>query len=198
MVLFYSQASCNKRVKADAVILPFWKVNNKAKCAVAVTKDCEAVYQAALDNFTGKSSGMELLYSLGQVPEKRILLLGLGKNEELTSQEVLEAYARATRVLRKAKCKTINVLLPTISTLRISAEEFVKNLAAGMLSLNYSYPKYCRDNSSTDPLLTKVTVYGIVSKIAEPIFRREESIFEGVYLTRDLVNGNADDITPKN
>lgn len=197
MVLFYSQASCNKRVKADAVILPFWKVNNKAKCAVAVTKDCEAVYQAALDNFTGKSGGMELLYSLGQVPEKRILLLGLGKNEELTSQEVLEAYARATRVLRKAKCKTINVLLPTISTLRISAEEFVKNLAAGMLSLNYSYPKYCRDNSSSDPLLTKVTVYGIVSKIADPVFRKEESIFEGVYLTRDLVNGNADDITPK-
>lgn len=197
MVLFYSQASCSKCVKADAVILPFWKMKDKAKCAVAGTKNYDAVYQSALDNFTGKSSTTELLYSLGQVPEKRVLLLGLGKNEELTPQEVLEAYARATRILRKAKCKTINVLLPTISTLRISAEEFIRNLAAGILSLNYNYPKYVRDTSHIDPLITKVTVYGILPKIAEPIFRKEESIYEGVYLTRDLVNGNADDVTPK-
>ncbi|AHK63088.1 Cytosol aminopeptidase [Chlamydia avium] len=197
MVLFYSQASCNKRVKADAVILPFWKIKDKAKCAATVAKDYEAIYQSALDNFTGKSGATELLYSLEQVPEKRVLLLGLGKNEELTSQEVLEAYARATRILRKAKCKTVNVILPTISTMHISAEDFVKNLAAGMLSLNYNYPRYVRDISNTDPLLTKVTVYGIVAKIAERIFRKEESIFEGVYLTRDLINGNADDITPK-
>ncbi|WP_348663962.1 leucyl aminopeptidase [Chlamydia vaughanii] len=197
MVLFYSQASCSKRVKADAIVLPFWKVKGKVKCAASIAKDYEPLYQAALDNFTGKSGEAELIYSFGKAQEKRILLLGLGKNEELTSQEVLEAYSRATRVLRKAKCSTINVVLPTVSELRISVEDFVTNLTSGILSLNYNYPKYHKDSSNSEPLLTKVNVLGIVPKIADRIFRKEESIFEGVYLTRDLVNGNADDVTPK-
>lgn len=38
---------------------------------------------------------------------------------------------------------------------------------------------------------------GVVPKIAKPIFEKEEGIFQGVYLTRDLVNGNADNITPQ-
>ncbi|MEF9497234.1 leucyl aminopeptidase [Chlamydia sp. 04-14] len=196
MVLFHSQASCSKRVKADAIILPFWKSKDKVKCAASIGKEYESLYKVALDNFSAKSGEVELIYSCGQGKEKRLLLLGLGKNEELTSQEILEAYAKATRVLRKAKCTTVNVVLPTISELRISIEDFLANLTSGILSLNYNYPKYTKELSN-DPLLTKVNVMGIVPKIADRIFRKEENIFEGVYLTRDLVNGNADEVTPQ-
>ncbi|WP_375793312.1 leucyl aminopeptidase [Chlamydia sp. 12-01] len=196
MVLFHSQASCSKRLKADAIILPFWKSKDKVRCAASIAKEYESLYQVALENFSAKSGEVELIYSCGQGKEKRLVLLGLGKNEELTSQEVLEAYAKATRMLRKAKCTTVNVVLPTISELRISVEDFLTNLTSGILSLNYNYPKYTKE-SSNDPLLTKVNVLGIVPKIADRIFRKEENIFEGVYLTRDLVNGNADEVTPQ-
>ena len=45
--------------------------------------------------------------------------------------------------------------------------------------------------------MEKVTVVGIVPKVGDKIFRREERLFEGVYLTRDLVNTNADEATPE-
>ncbi|AFS20539.1 MULTISPECIES: leucyl aminopeptidase [Chlamydia] len=196
MVLFHSQASCNKRVKADAIVLPFWKVKDKPKCAASIAKEYESLYRVALDSFSGEKGEIEFIYNSGQAKEKRLLILGLGKNEELTSQDVLEAYAKVTRALRKAKCTTVNVVLPTISELRIPVEDFLTNLTSGILSLNYNYPKYTKETKKTDPLLTKVTVLGIVPKIADRIFRKEESIFEGVYLTRDLVNGNADEVTP--
>lgn len=145
MVLFHSQASCNKRVKADAIVLPFWKVKDKPKCAASIAKEYESLYRVALDSFSGEKGEIEFIYNSGQGKEKRLLILGLGKNEELTSQDVLEAYAKVTRALRKAKCTTVNVVLPTISELRIPVEDFLTNLTSGILSLNYNYPKYTKE-----------------------------------------------------
>lgn len=195
MSLFYSQASWNKRTKADVVVLPFWKENGKLKLAASFG-EYELSYQMALEQFSGKNGETELLYVDG-TKEKRILLLGLENNEDLTGEKVLEAYAQATRVLKKAKCSTVNIILPVISQLRLPVEKFLSNACAGILSLNYDYPKYHKNTSSLDSVLTKVTMVGVVAKIADPIFQKEEGIFDGVYLTRNLVNGNADDVNPE-
>lgn len=196
MVLLYSQASWDKRSKADALVLPFWMKNSKAQEAAVVDEDYKLVYQNALSNFSGKKGETAFLFGNDHTKEQKIVLLGLGKSEEVSGTTVLEAYAQATTVLRKAKCKTVNILLPTISQLRFSVEEFLTNLAAGVLSLNYNYPTYHKVDTSL-PFLEKVTVMGIVSKVGDKIFRKEESLFEGVYLTRDLVNTNADEVTPE-
>lgn len=196
MVLLYSQASWDKRSKADALVLPFWMKNSKAQEAAVVDEDYKLVYQNALSNFSGKKGETAFLFGNDHTKEQKIVLLGLGKSEEVSGTTVLEAYAQATTVLRKAKCKIVNILLPTISQLRFSLEEFLTNLAAGVLSLNYNYPTYHKVDTSL-PFLEKVTVMGIVSKVGDKIFRKEESLFEGVYLTRDLVNTNADEVTPE-
>ncbi|EPP35686.1 cytosol aminopeptidase family, catalytic domain protein [Chlamydia ibidis] len=196
MVLFDSQASWSKRVKSDVVVIPFWNLRDRMQCAASIPQEYDALFSVTSDVFSGKKGETELLYSHGQSKERRILLVGLGKNEELTASEVLEIYAKVARVLRKAKCSTVNIVLPTVSELRLPLEDFLMNLSAGILSLNYQYPKYTKNDSAADTVLTRVSVIGIVPKIAERIFQREENIFEGVYLTRDLVNRNADEITP--
>lgn len=196
MVLFHAQASGRNRVKADAIVLPFWHFKD-AKNAASFEAEFEPSYLPALENFQGKTGEIELLYSSPKAKEKRIVLLGLGKNEELTSDVVFQTYATLTRVLRKAKCSTVNIILPTISELRLSAEEFLVGLSSGILSLNYDYPRYNKVDRNLETPLSKVTVIGIVPKMADAIFRKEAAIFEGVYLTRDLVNRNADEITPK-
>ncbi|SPN73522.1 Cytosol aminopeptidase,multifunctional aminopeptidase A,Cytosol aminopeptidase family, catalytic domain [Chlamydia serpentis] len=196
MVLFHAQASGRNRVKADAVVLPFWHCK-EAKNAASFETEFESFYLPTSGNFQGKRGEVEILYNSLKAKEKRILLLGLGKSEELTADSIFHIYAKLTRVLRKAKCTTVNIILPTISELRVSAEEFLTGLSSGILSLNYGYPRYNKVDRDIEPLLSQVTVFGIVPKIANSIFRKEEAIFEGVYLTRDLVNGNADEITPE-
>ncbi|WP_201456843.1 leucyl aminopeptidase [Chlamydia sp. 17-3921] len=196
MALFHAQASWSKRGKADAVVLPFWNVKNKAKNASENTKEYEALYLPALEDFSGKSDQIEFLYGNLKGKEKRIVLLGLGSQEELSMESIQCIYAKLSKALRKAKCSTVNLLLPVISELRFSVEEFLTNLSSGMLSLNYNYPCYSKKNDS-EPLLKKICVLGVVPKIADRIFQREEAIFEGVFLTRDLVNRNASEITPQ-
>ncbi|AGW38816.1 leucyl aminopeptidase [Chlamydia pecorum] len=194
MALFYAQASCSKRGKADAIVLPFWNSKQGAIEAATGLEEYESLYLPSLKDFTGKVGEIEFLY--GQGKEKRVVLLGLGESKALSFEEVLQTYAKLTRELRKAKCVTVHVVLPTVSDLRISIEEFLTGFSAGVLSLNYDYPCYSKV-ASRDPLLQKVTVFGIVPKVANRIFQKEEAIFEGVFLTRDLVNRNADEVTPK-
>ena len=54
MVLLYSQASWDKRSKAEALVLPFWMKGVKAQEAAVVDEDYKLVYQTALQNFSGK------------------------------------------------------------------------------------------------------------------------------------------------
>ncbi|ANH79118.1 leucyl aminopeptidase [Candidatus Chlamydia sanziniae] len=196
MVLFYTQASWKNRGKAEAIVLPFWHFK-EAKIATSCGAEYVSCYLPALENFKGKHGEVELVYNSIKSKETRTIVLGLGKVEELTPHRVFLAYVKLTRVLRKAKCRTINIILPTLSELRLSAEEFISALAGGVLSLNYDYPRYNKREYTDEPLIIKATVFGIVPKIADSIFRKQEAIFEGVYLTRDLVNRNADDITPQ-
>ena len=62
MVLLYSQASWDKRSKADALVLPFWTKNNKAQEAAVVDEDYKLVYQSALQNFSGKEGETSFLF----------------------------------------------------------------------------------------------------------------------------------------
>lgn len=195
-MIFVSQASLNKRVKADALVLPFWNFKKKAQLACKLEEYLDS-YGVALENFTGKNGEVELLYTYNGAKEQRVVLLGLGDSDEVTAEGVFEAYAKVTKALLKAKCTSVNLVVPTISQLRVSADLFLSNLAAGMLSLNYHYPKFFKEKKEKDVLLEKVSVIGVAPQVANSIFEREGKIYEGVYLTRDLVNGNADSITPE-
>lgn len=195
-MLFCTQPSWNKSVKVDALVIPFWKFNGQAKVAVAEAEEYVSDYQAALDTFSGKLDEIELVYGNSKIQEKRLLLLGLGAIEELSPLGIFEAYARVTTMLRKARCQTVAILLPTISQLRVSAEDFLTSLASGVLTMNYECPKYLKDSSACLPLLSKVHVFGVVPQVAS-VLHKQERIFEGVFLTRDLVNRNADEITPE-
>lgn len=68
MVLLYSQASWDKRSKADALVLPFWMKNSKAQEAAVVDEDYKLVYQNALSNFPGKKG--KRLFFLEMITQK--------------------------------------------------------------------------------------------------------------------------------
>lgn len=196
-MLFYTKISNDKREKSDILILPFWKQSKKIKVASSIDIDTLSAIDFIIESkdFEAKLGETCLIYST-EVVEKRVVLLGLGEEYELTQEKIRVAYGKVAKLCLEKKLTSANCVLPTISELKtIHIDLFLPALAEGFLSINYSFPKYGKKKKES--LLTYINLYGIVEKIAQPILSKTEAIFEGVFLARDLVNHNADLITPQ-
>lgn len=160
---------------SDLWVFPFWQGPKEAA-------PLPLKIEGALDDFKGKNGETALYYSGGQ----RILLLGLGKQEEACVEALRKAYAAAVKLAKAKKLKRMDLLFPTCK----QKEEFLRGIGEGILLTNYNF-SYKRDSIKEDPVvaLQKVVFVGVEkSTLIEEI----ETISEGVHFVRDLVNGNAD------
>jgi len=185
---------CGPRKKADVLILPFYQ-GKKAE-ATFQGKDLIASFRSAFDvgDFQGKEGEHLFLYpSKGM--EKRILCVGLGEKKNLSLDGLRKAYASAVSVCQKRKVETANIILPKG---KLSSGEITRGASEGVLLANYAYTELKRESLKKDPvrLLKEIRLIG-AKKGDEKLFKGAEGLAEGVYLTRNLANANADDITPE-
>lgn len=157
----------------------------------------EAFLKSALESgdFEGGQGEHLLLYPQGQ-KESRCLLLGLGKEENLTVEGLRQAYSNAAKVCQKKAVTKANIVLPTISELRkVSVDDCLKGIADGIFLTNYRWEKLATLREET-VLLESICFVGVQSSHLD-IVKECAHIAEGVYLARDLINGNADIVTPR-
>ncbi|MCH9610530.1 MAG: putative cytosol aminopeptidase [Chlamydiales bacterium] len=142
----------------------------------------------------GERGECALVYSSGK--ERRCLLLGLGKEGDLTVEGLRRSYSEAVKYCQKMALASITVVLPNIVELRsMSADEALEGVCEGVLLSNYVFEKLVTLKEET-VLLEKVQLVGVLPAKMKEV-KRWQAIAEGVYLCRDLINGNADDVTPK-
>jgi leucyl aminopeptidase len=85
--------SLEKRKKADALVLPYWKEHKSLSCAIKSEKLSHLVDMAIESgDFTAKEGETAIIYVEGQ-PEARIILLGLGDKEKASVERLRRAYA---------------------------------------------------------------------------------------------------------
>lgn len=184
-----------KRQGAELIVLPFWQGQKKAKPAAPLSTFSTLV-KTPLEtlDFTGKEGETLLLYTKG-TKEKRCMLIGLGKEEKITIDGLRLAYSQVAKECQKRGISKINLLLPLLVELRnLTPEACLKGIAEGILLTNYVWEKLATLDEET-VLLKSVVLIGLIPKLLDPV-RHCEAIAEGVYFARDLINGNADVITP--
>lgn len=194
---FFSISSLEKRKKADALVLPLWQKKKVVKNACntrAFDSACKSPIETG--DFLGKEGEIATLY-IPREKESRIILLGLGEFSSLSVEVLRRAYAKLIDFCnKKASIEIVNVLLPSLSNL--SSEDLIKGISQGMLLANYSFDKLKRDSLKKQPSsLIKKTVFIGANNAMLGFAKREKSVCEGVYLARDLVNDNANTVTPK-
>lgn len=190
-MLFSVTSDIAKRDKADLLAIPFWE---KPKSASRLDKKLEAAVKLpiAAKDFLGKEGEQVLLYG---EEEKRILLFGLGKEEKVTVEVLRKACAQVAKVSQKKKLKKINVVIPNVVELRgVDLEECLRGICEGILSVNYAWDE--KKIAEKPTLLSHVSLIGVIPKVL-PLIKNFEDIAEGVYFARDLINGNADIVTPQ-
>ena len=173
-----------ERPSSDILILPFWQ-NKKAEPACPMA-EFRSVYGMAENDFSGKEGETLFLYKKNQ-KEKRLLLLGLGKREKCTLETFRRAYAVALKYCRKKKFLNLSIGLPEFDgSVAVAATE-------GLLLINYSFDGLKNEGSKA---VQKICLIGVNP---ETLSRCREAalVVDAVNFARDLINGNADDVTPQ-
>ncbi len=187
----------SKREAADLFVLPYFQEKESLQLALSNGGALEAFGELPIKagDFKGKE-GETLVVYMHKQPEKRLMLLGLGEAEKISVERLRRAYSKAVEACQRLKVKAINVVIPQVKSL--SSEEIVRGLSEGIFLTNYSFDalKHKSKKESPSVLLTHVTlVHGEADDLE--VSKKALTLSQAVHFARDLVNGNADDVTPE-
>ncbi len=185
-----------KRKKADVCVLPFWREKEKGQAAYPLSDPLKRLIDPVLESkdFKGKEGEVLCLYPEGEA-EKRLLLVGLGAKDQCSKEMLRRSFGSVTKTCHTKKWKTLNLAIPQGTSL--TEEDLLKGIAEGLLLPNYMFNRLKHpEEGEEETLVQKVTWIGpqreVLKKMASTLV-----ICEGVNEARDLVNDNADHVTPQ-
>jgi leucyl aminopeptidase len=185
-------------VKADVIIIPLFEALKPERYA-----DIDAAIGGLLTNvvaskeFTGKQNQLTLIH-VGHIRAERILLVGMGKVAELTSERLRQAGGKAFSYIKNLGLQDIAVsvrsLNDTAQDLQCSRtaryKQVVYFIEGGLLGI-YGFEKYKKAENSNN--IKRITILDNDGTLP---LKRLQSIISAVYMARDLVNTPANDLTP--
>lgn len=188
-----SVPSRKKCKNADVVVIPFWQEKKTPVIACSSAKEFEALVKFPLSSgdFQGKEGECLLLYRL-QGLEKRILLLGLGNEKGCQSDIFRCAYASAVKTIRTKKMKSANFIFPETGVME--KDILSQSIIEGTLLANYSFDLLKGEKKEESCSSLENICFCGLEKSDPDLLKKTEKIIQAVNFTRDLVNGNADDV----
>ncbi len=146
----------------------------------------------------GKLSEITIIHSLGKLPAERVVIAGLGKNQELTLDKIRGVVAEACRLLQKKGVYDVATIAQGAGTADITLQGAAQAITEGILLGLYSFRRH----------ITKEAEYGeikqlsIVASNEADVLPLEQGRDEGrvlaeaAKLARDMVNEPANYMTP--
>lgn len=178
------------------LILPFWQEKSGAKPAFSGHKSFEAAYSSPLKagDFLGKEGETLFVYP-AKGKEKRFLLLGLGRQSECHHDSIRTAFAKAMKACKHKRDNCVGVFIPEWQGQKTSA--IAGYICEGMLLANYTFDVLKNETAKeTHFQLNEICLIGADKNTAHHC-DRVEKVISSVYFARDLINLNADDVTPQ-
>lgn len=186
------------RKAADMLILPFFQEQKEAIEASTFTH-LQPSYAIPLltKDFAAKEGELLILY-MDAKQEQRVALLGLGERSKLSVETLRRAYAALTKSCLAKKIRSVNMVVPKFE--HLTADDVLRGILEGMLLTNYTFTKLKKESQLEEPtaLISEINLIGIDHpNHTLALVQKHLTICKSVYMVRDLVNGNADDVTPQ-
>ncbi len=185
--------SGSQKMTADLSVLPFFKGDKKVEKAFS-TPAVSPFVRAAIEagDFSGKEHELLFLYP-PEGKDRRVVLLGLGEKKHCNAECLRLAGAAVAKSIQKKKITSLHFIAP--EGICASINEAAVAIFEGILlgSYRFDHLKSKHEKTEKPAHLQKVYVSG-VDKIFLKSAKRHSSIVNAVNFTRDLVNGNADDV----
>lgn len=122
---------------------------------------------------------------------RKVILVGLGKQEELKLDSVRRSAAAIARASKKQKCKTLGISLPCWNN---SPALTAQAIAEGVQLALYQDNRFKSEPEDTGPQVEQVDLLGLGGQ--EAAVRTANQICSGVILARQLVAAPANAVTP--
>ncbi|MFC1920274.1 leucyl aminopeptidase [Chloroflexota bacterium] len=187
--------------EADAIIVDIYEGMERPEGVIAKIDEAlggvisELIKQGEIK---GKLNQTTVIYSLGKLPVARILVAGMGKQDQLTSEKIRGVIAGACRLLRKQYAANIATVALGSGVNDIIAEDAAQAITEGAMLGTYDFRRH----------ITKAAEYGeirqlsIVTDDANIISNLEQGVNKGrilaeaTIIARDMVNEPSNFMTP--
>ncbi len=141
--------------------------------------------------FSGSVKQSLLLHGNTQLACARILLIGLGKEQDLNREGLRRAGAAAAQQLRERRLTEGTLAVTEVSPPGLPLEAVAGAWLEGLVLADYRFERYLSPDPKRLPALQHLTVLAGVEKNLATLrkaVRRTEILCRGVLLARDLVN----------
>ncbi len=189
-----------ERVKEDAVVAGVFEGWKKLSGAAAeIDRAAGGIISAAGTDITGKLNQTCMLYPSQGLASKRVLVIGLGKEKDLTLDRVRAVAARAVKSAREAGLMSAALPLQLIPGAAFDPARRAAALCEGALLGLYTFRQYkTASDSGDDADFKQITICSgrEHSALAAGAVKDAETVCTGVCLARDLVNHPGNTATP--
>jgi len=144
--------------------------------------------------FSGKQNKTRIIHTLGKIPADRIVLVGLGKKRELSTEKIRQGAGAAIQSMRDTGIRSIASLLHLLK----EDDEYLQAVVEGAFLGGYAFQQYKSkrdDNGGVDEvnlLFPKKAKPGVREKVV----KNAQTLCEAVVLARDLVSQPGNVATP--
>ena len=147
--------------------------------------------------FEGKANEVLLYHTQGSVPAKRLVLVGLGKKNEVTLETIRQAMGSAAKRVRQAKVGSFSVVLPTVIPAGMSWVEVTQAMVEGAILGSYQFTVYrtAAAEHAVEGMKILIPQKGQLRQVAEGV-RRGVATAEAAVFVRDLCNHPSNVLTP--
>ena len=110
---------------------------------------------------SGKQKEVSIVHSLAKTPVQRFVFVGLGKEKELTFDELREAFGKAFKRVKGLRIDSISAVLDTFTTEHISAADAAHALGEAFTMATYEFTGYKKKSNEPDKNIEEVNVFTV-------------------------------------
>ncbi|HET8722416.1 MAG TPA: M17 family peptidase N-terminal domain-containing protein, partial [Nitrospira sp.] len=148
--------------------------------------------------FEGRPGEVLVYHTHGKVPAKRLLLVGLGKKQQVTLDAIRQAMGHAVKRARQCKVDSFAAVVPAVIPRGHTPLETAQAMTEGAILGSYQFTAYRSDNG-TPANIERMTIITQQKAQLRPLLegtRRGLATAEATALVRDLCNHPSNVMTP--
>lgn len=194
---FHFDSSANAaELQTDCVVVAVFLDKKLSTAAAQIDAASRGAIQGhlGLGDFKGEKNRTSLLYTPDGVTAKRVLLVGLGKKDELTLESLAQATQAAVNALKTTKAVNAISFL-TDEILPEYANEAIRQSVITVADALYLFNEH-KSKKDEVPTLASWTLAHTSADNFSPIVGQGAAIAEGMQVSRDLANSPGNICTP--
>ncbi len=189
------------RIESGAIIFNFFEEMGKLGSEIAAADKALGGAISRLikqGEIKGKLNEITVVHSLGKLPASRVVVVGLGKQKELTQDKVRGAVAETCRLLRQRGVDSIATVAQGAGIAGISPEKAAQAVTEGALLGVYSFRRHITKEAEHGEIKQLLIVSSDEANIPvlEKGCHKGRVLAEATNLARDMVNEPANYMTP--